>query len=659
MSRRPITVLMSVQGNHLSLYQELVRSGCTVILNNSELYQQYQQESMTCLASSLDKRMSNWVSDVEKMAGERRFRLSGQELTRETLTAYYKLLLPSARGMFVVADTVRRIHRDHPIDICIVHNEEAPNLRMMVTTCQQLGIPTLHVVHAAFYYKHLYWDFHDRIRADRVAVESEITRQQWFLSKAYNSPEQVVVTGRPEWDCQYHRRPPSRESMCAKLGLDPSRPTLSVVGSWVGPNLRNMAENSVAALRYLFEAVRDLKGVEPQIAVRPHPGHAYSGTFGPDVYRELAAQFGVEIHLVPGDLQDFIDVASVVFSLESTVNGIAMIQKKPVISVTNTVLRANDPNWKGGLWGQFEGVLGCYVDRDMITTAVNTAFCDEEYLAKLPAVQQRMMDELNVGNDGRATERIIALVYQMIDEAAGRTLPVSAVSEPVGNPLAACSTEGEPLAIIGEHTTRFLCIPDWRTDGWQQVVMDYFRAYRGRRDTALVVRVEPLLPEMVELAQQVLVAAIEGSGLASDEVPDVILEATPLDQEQRPGLFRACQFYVSVSDQDDNAAHAKACGTDVITSVASVDTVGGQVDSEGQGGQVPSSLASPERPSVSVLMVTYNSSQTITACLASVARELGPRDELVILDNASGDETCAHVEAFASTTDVQYQLPKE
>ena len=567
MSRRPITVLMSAQENHLSLYMEMVQAGCKVILTNSERYANYLEESSACMAPGLDKRMTSWVNDLAQTASTRRYKFSGRDLTKEALTAYYQLMLPTARGMFVVADVIRRIHRDHPIDLCVVHNEEAPNLRMMVTTCKQLGIPTLHVVHGSFYRTEPYWCYHDRIRVDRVVVESELTRQRWFLSKPYNSPEQVVVTGRPEWDALYYRTPPPREAICAKLGLDPSRPTFAIVGTWDSPNLRNRGANTRDALRYAFEAVRSLQGVEPQIAVRPHPGHIYSGTFGPDVYLELAAEFGVEIHLVPGELLDLLDAASVVFTFESTVNGMVMLQKKPLISVINFVVREDDPNWPQA-WGQLDGALGCYVDRDMIKAAVETAFCDKDYLATLPHVQQRLMDELNVGNDGRATERIISFMYQMVEEAKVISRPTTTTKEPEGNPLNACTSEGPELAIIGEHTSRFLCIPDWRADGWQRIVVDYLATCRGRRDTVLVVRIEPLLPEMVELAQQVLVAAIEESAIPSDEVPDVVLEATPLDQAQRPGLFRACHYFISADERDPNQAHAKACGVSVVDSLA-------------------------------------------------------------------------------------------
>src|SRR5690349_19967644 len=42
---------------------------------------------------------------------------------------------------------------------------------------------------------------------------------------------------------------------------------------------------------------------------------------------------------------------------------------------------------------------------------------------------------------------------------------------------------------------------------------------------------------------------------------------------------------------------------------------------------------------ISVIVVTYNSRIHITECLDSVLRELGPQDELIVVDNGSTDDT--------------------
>ena len=50
-------------------------------------------------------------------------------------------------------------------------------------------------------------------------------------------------------------------------------------------------------------------------------------------------------------------------------------------------------------------------------------------------------------------------------------------------------------------------------------------------------------------------------------------------------------------------------------------------------------------PSASIIIVTYNGRHYLDGCLASVQRELGPGDELIVVDNASADGTAEFLQA--------------
>ena len=54
------------------------------------------------------------------------------------------------------------------------------------------------------------------------------------------------------------------------------------------------------------------------------------------------------------------------------------------------------------------------------------------------------------------------------------------------------------------------------------------------------------------------------------------------------------------------------------------------------------------RTGVVVVIVTYNSAKTIDACLGSVLRTISPEDEVVIVDNASRDETPIILQRYAA-----------
>ena len=53
-------------------------------------------------------------------------------------------------------------------------------------------------------------------------------------------------------------------------------------------------------------------------------------------------------------------------------------------------------------------------------------------------------------------------------------------------------------------------------------------------------------------------------------------------------------------------------------------------------------------PSLSIVVVTYNSRDAVTASLPSVRAALGEGDELVVVDNDSSDGTVAAVRELAS-----------
>ena len=59
--------------------------------------------------------------------------------------------------------------------------------------------------------------------------------------------------------------------------------------------------------------------------------------------------------------------------------------------------------------------------------------------------------------------------------------------------------------------------------------------------------------------------------------------------------------------------------------------------------------STPQRPRLSVAMATYNGAQFINEQIRSILPQLGDHDELVIVDDASSDNTVELVGAFADS----------
>lgn len=67
----------------------------------------------------------------------------------------------------------------------------------------------------------------------------------------------------------------------------------------------------------------------------------------------------------------------------------------------------------------------------------------------------------------------------------------------------------------------------------------------------------------------------------------------------------------------------------------------------GKGERLVDKPPAADRPVVSVVVVSYNSSSTIATCLESVLSTLGPGDEVIVVDNASQDETPYYLQTLA------------
>jgi glycosyltransferase involved in cell wall biosynthesis len=65
----------------------------------------------------------------------------------------------------------------------------------------------------------------------------------------------------------------------------------------------------------------------------------------------------------------------------------------------------------------------------------------------------------------------------------------------------------------------------------------------------------------------------------------------------------------------------------------------------------------PQRPAMSVVVPTRNRPQSLEACLAAIKRQLGPDDELLVVDSASTDDSTAEVGAAAGARVVRATRP--
>lgn len=290
---------------------------------------------------------------------------------------------------------------------------------------------------------------------------------------------------------------------------------------------------------------------------------------------------------------------------------------------------------------------------------------DNEHLfaVLLDRLGEALPEEIGVG--------LARLIYAQ--PGLNTTTPARPVTEPT-----AASHPVTPPAVSEESTTspnpevlptiRFLCVPDWREDSWQQPINTYLNTFSATDNVAMVLRIEPAVKEIAELAERLVTAIINNSSRPALQSPDIIIEATPLEAEQEHLLYGSCHAYIPCEGGHDAHFRSKCAqyGLEVIENIADLSPAPARaVTSVSTGVSIaPETPIAPavaqeqfapasaqgqiKRPPVSAVIVTQNSEQIIGVALDRLLNRLTEDDEVLIVDNCSTDQTTAVAENYQS-----------
>ena len=228
----------------------------------------------------------------------------------------------------------------------------------------------------------------------------------------------------------------------------------------------------------------------------------------------------------------------------------------------------------------------------------------------------------------------------------------------------------EPIDIVGAPARTVLMIPELEGDGWQKPFADFMTTFGPGEGIGLLLRVDPPTPRRAERAVEAVTQALAELGLAEGEGPDIILDTTQLNPGERGRLYSSAEALLCCegSRAKLHAREAKACGLPMLQDLGSEglrlrldamgEALGGMpsqgvaaangVPVEGQASATPQPSESVpplrpvptgDRPGVSIVIVTYNSAESIGNCLTSLKMHCGPSDQVIVVDNVSGDAT--------------------
>jgi GT2 family glycosyltransferase/SAM-dependent methyltransferase len=405
------TILITPHSAHTPLIRALEQEGRyrVALFGGPEFSAHLAAVSDRAMAEAME-RLPGWERMLDAALTDARYQFSGFDLSREvteTLRPFARQIMP---GFLRVALALERMHRETPLSLVIVHNEVAPNLRLLVDMARHLEIPSLHLVHGIPMGRLPMESFTDVVRADHLGVPGELSLP-FYRAHPGNREEQFKVVGRAEWDSLSATSWPDRQAVLAELGLDPGRSVVGLAGSWAHKltcvDLDEMLRETV---KTFFEAVLSLGDQAPVVLVRPHPAYRDLGTYGPDWYAEIARDFGIEV-LVPDLAQEaFLAASDLVVGIDSNFVAVAIHAGKKALSINFQHPGTGDESPYDGL----PGVLTCARNAQAIAIALQSGLFDPDTAARLAAGRLDTLERINVGHDGSGTRRTIGLIDELI-----------------------------------------------------------------------------------------------------------------------------------------------------------------------------------------------------------------------------------------------------
>ena len=182
------------------------------------------------------------------------------------------------RNQAVMLALTEKAIGDRKVAGCIVHEDVTPDMRALVRTCQQHGIPTIHIPHANCFYVGEKWDIHTESISDHILASGDYMRD-WYLKWGYTGG--IRVTGAPQWDGMFKDRP-SRKEARGVLGkwITEDEFILVYATTWGQLTSSRSGATSEEVLSNLTGAIEAAKELGATLCIKMHPGEAQGNEQG-------------------------------------------------------------------------------------------------------------------------------------------------------------------------------------------------------------------------------------------------------------------------------------------------------------------------------------------------------------------------------------------
>lgn len=278
-------------------------------------------------------------------------------------------------------------------NIVIVMSEGIMPPKVAVAVAKLADIPTLLLMQLGMLGRNYECP---HLLADKISVAGDFIRE--LIIKCGISENRVVVTGRPAYDAFIQAEQNyDKVEICKRLGLDPTKRILV----YCTENLpQRETRDTVLTICNGIRRFSDL-----QVIIKVHPAE-----LSVSIYEEVAKMVGIKA-LVTRDakISEILFICDVMITGFSTTALDAMILDKPVITMNFTGLPDPIPFAESG------AAVGVY-ERGEIERAIEEGLYDETVKAKLRENRDQFVYEQAFRKDGKATDRVVSLIEQMVQE---------------------------------------------------------------------------------------------------------------------------------------------------------------------------------------------------------------------------------------------------
>jgi hypothetical protein len=319
--------------------------------------------------------------------------VSFADLAAADLAATMLLQLPWAVRCY--EEMTAALLASRPAVVCL-YAESSGWGRAAVAACRAAGVPTVAIQHGIVYPK--YYSYrHDRDEAEVPVPDATAlfgaSARRLLVRLGHPRPDSLVLTGSPRFDDLVARaRASDRGALRLAVGASGDFPLLAVASRF-----RAIRDTHSAIGREFPALVAAVRALGVRCVVKPHPaesGAEYLAATG-------LADPAVRVLSPQADLLDLLIASDALVTVESLSAVEALVVGRPVVIL-------DMPTHLSAL---VDAGVAIGVDSGQDPTeALRRALFDADTKNALQHARALYLDELALGVDGRATERIVALL---------------------------------------------------------------------------------------------------------------------------------------------------------------------------------------------------------------------------------------------------------